>query len=1169
MKPEPPKSNSSTGVPDLIDTREGAMISIDEHGLISCWNSGAEQLFGYKDEETIGKSITMLMPETFQRRFQAALDGFSPAKPDTLMVDNRTLPALHKDGSRIFIELSRSTSTQNNKTFFTGSVRDVTARYQREEAMTRKIACEQTIANVASRLVGPTNFDDAIDAALADIGHTCSARRAYLVRFDLSSKTMSSTHEWRAKDIQSHKDNLQDLPLSAFPWTIDHMRRGQALHVPDITKLPPEAAAERHELERRRIESLLLLPCAVQGETHGFVGVENVATHGEWETENIALLEVASSLMGSAMERAGTEDRLRESELRYRRLFESVPISIWQIDYSGIMRHFDELRSAGVSDFRAYFDKHPEAVIECTAKLKIKDVNKATLDLFKADSVDDFLSGLGTVFTEDSFSGFKEELISFAQGRTRWEGENVACTLAGERIHVGVKTFALPGYEKTMTQVYCAVTDITDQKSAEMASRSRIAYERVISDLASRFVAPPSLEGALDTTLKEIGEFTGAELGFLILDDGAPDSQSLSRAWRVQADPSAPSAPRPWRLNDLPWIAAKLKSGEAVRFSDLSELAGLPPEGIAALNDFQLTAMLAMPLFRGDLLIGCVGCSNASRPQIWREEDLSLLLVASSIISSALERQAADQAVQASEQKYRTLIEGASDAIIIADADSGLIIDVNQEAEKLLGRPAGALIGLQQTELHPAGEAEIYRNLFAEHVRMGKGTSDDTFVVNGVGEKVPVEISSRVVDINGKQIIQGVYRDITDRRRTRELRENLNKIISVVNSTLQFDYIIQRVIVEAAKALGAETAMTLLADGEDWIVKCVHKYPREMVGTRFSRADLKHLTVTARKRRPIVFNDALNDDRIDKKIAEKLNLKAVLIIPLIVREETIGCLSFCHHTRAVPFDEPQISFASHLGTAVSFALENARLYAEKRNIADALQQSLLTMPKQIAGIHFGNLYRSATKTTRVGGDFYDIFALDDDRVGLVIGDVSGKGLEAAKLTSLVKNTIRAYASEHDTPDQVIGKTNELTLQMSSPSTFVTVFFGVLDKVTGRLDYCNAGHPPALVKTAIGAAHFLETNSPAIGILPEFSYQADTHSIGPTDVLFLYTDGATDARRDNELFGSKRLRDLVANLKHETTEELPHLVFAELLDFGHAELVDDLALLSVSLNEEGA
>jgi diguanylate cyclase (GGDEF)-like protein/PAS domain S-box-containing protein len=120
-------------------------------------------------------------------------------------------------------------------------------------------------------------------------------------------------------------------------------------------------------------------------------------------------------------------------------------------------------------------------------------------------------------------------------------------------------------------------------------------------------------------------------------------------------------------------------------------------------------------------------------------------------------------ALKKSEEKFRKLVETANDAIFIADAETGIIIDANQRAETLLGIPVEKIIGMHQTQLHPPEEAERYGEIFQRHIETGKATTELLFVVNGSGQKIPVEISANVTEIAGKKIIQGIFRDVSER----------------------------------------------------------------------------------------------------------------------------------------------------------------------------------------------------------------------------------------------------------------------------------------------------------------------------------------------------------------------------------------------------------------------
>ena len=234
----------------------------------------------------------------------------------------------------------------------------------------------------------------------------------------------------------------------------------------------------------------------------------------------------------------------------------------------------------------------------------------------------------------------------------------------------------------------------------------------------------------------------------------------------------------------------------------------------------------------------------------------------------------------------------------------------------------------------------------------------------------------------------------------------------------------------------------------------------------------------------------------------------------------------------------------------------------ERDIANTLQEALLQVPREIKGIDFGYLYRSATEAARVGGDFYDVFELEENKVGVVVGDISGKGIEAATLTSLVKNTIRAYAFLGESPALIMGRTNNVIKKASTPRTFVTVFFGILDTTNGKMVYCSAGHPIALLRRG-SSVERLKNSSTVIGVFEDQTYFNDEANLEKRDILILYTDGTTEAKRNGELFGEERLINLIEGLDYKSPQEYPNRIFSEVLDFARGRLLDDIVLLAVS------
>jgi serine phosphatase RsbU (regulator of sigma subunit) len=236
-----------------------------------------------------------------------------------------------------------------------------------------------------------------------------------------------------------------------------------------------------------------------------------------------------------------------------------------------------------------------------------------------------------------------------------------------------------------------------------------------------------------------------------------------------------------------------------------------------------------------------------------------------------------------------------------------------------------------------------------------------------------------------------------------------------------------------------------------------------------------------------------------------------------------------------------------------------------RDIADSLQEALLQVPESVPGLRFGHLYRSATLAARVGGDFYDLFEIDERQVGIIMGDVSGKGLKAATVTSLVKDTIRAYAYDLDSPATIMAKTNEVLLRLSDPSSFVTAFFAVIDRATGVLLYCSAGHPPPILVTQSRGARFLTSNSPVLGAFGDMPYTEGREILGPGEVLVLYTDGVTEAREGLSFYGEERLIERMASIEGISATDVPHVIYEDILKHSKGNLSDDMAVLTVALD----
>jgi serine phosphatase RsbU (regulator of sigma subunit)/HAMP domain-containing protein len=396
----------------------------------------------------------------------------------------------------------------------------------------------------------------------------------------------------------------------------------------------------------------------------------------------------------------------------------------------------------------------------------------------------------------------------------------------------------------------------------------------------------------------------------------------------------------------------------------------------------------------------------------------------------------------------------------------------------------------------------------------------------------------------------------------------LNDLNADIAGTLEFDEIMQRTVVRAGEALGAEAAVIEVKADDEWPVRYLWNLPRELIGRPLTGETVISRKVEETPQLLIVEDAANRADDVLARVLGRYGIRALLAVPLVVRGETTGVLIFPEYSAPRRYDTLEIDFVRKLGAAVSAALETSRLYEVEHRVAQTLQQALLALPDRIGGLAFAHEYRSATQMARVGGDFYDIFEIEHGLVGITVGDISGKGINAAVLTSLVKNTIRATATEDAwAPAESLRVANEVLLRWSPAEVFATVFYGVLDCRDGRFVYCSGGHTTGAVLGVDREIRTLEPNSPLVGAFHDVRYVDSETSLGVGEVLFLYTDGLTEARRGAELYGEQRVFAMLQRLAGGTPAGIVTGIVDDAVMFSGGQLSDDLAILALQRTPE--
>lgn len=284
-------------------------------------------------------------------------------------------------------------------------------------------------------------------------------------------------------------------------------------------------------------------------------------------------------------------------------------------------------------------------------------------------------------------------------------------------------------------------------------------------------------------------------------------------------------------------------------------------------------------------------------------------------------------------------------------------------------------------------------------------------------------------------------------------------------------------------------------------------------------------------------------------------------------DDTFLAFMFLHGEELV-LERVDFAFLEHLVADIHDIGVGIQVRMRDKRIADALQGGMRNELQHVQGLSAEGLYSSATEAALVGGDFYDLISLPDHRACVILGDVSGKGVEAASVSSAVKTALGAYAWEGLTPARMMRSLNDFLMGFSRIETFATIFVGIVDVKDGTLTYCSAGHPPALLARAdTGEIEWLSVQSGVVGAFASMSYQNGEISMSDGDILVLYTDGVTEARSpDGAFFGEDGLREIVSRESSTGLEGLTDRLLSRLKTFAGGSLDDDVAL--VALRYEG-
>ena len=312
----------------------------------------------------------------------------------------------------------------------------------------------------------------------------------------------------------------------------------------------------------------------------------------------------------------------------------------------------------------------------------------------------------------------------------------------------------------------------------------------------------------------------------------------------------------------------------------------------------------------------------------------------------------------------------------------------------------------------------------------------------------------------------------------------------------------------------------------------------------------------------------VEDDRSLEAIAAGPRLRAELIdrgathvlrVPMRAHGTRLGVL---HVAGAV--EQVDVTRALELARRAALALAAARVYEERAALAETLRAALLPpeLPR-IPGVELGARYRAAQETTEIGGDFYEVARLGTGLWTLSIGDVCGKGVEAAVLTGQVRQSLRTAVLANDDPPASLSLLNAAMLATDG-TRFVTLLHGVMrvDEGGAHIRLACGGHPQPLVLRADGRVELVSVTGTLVGMLPGVTFRACDVDLAPGETLLFYTDGVTEARVDGELLGTERLMAMFADCRGMPAQSVTERVEQFVLEYLAGRPHDDLAILAV-------
>jgi PAS domain S-box-containing protein len=536
------------------------------------------------------------------------------------------------------------------------------------------------------------------------------------------------------------------------------------------------------------------------------------------------------------------------------------------------------------------------------------------------------------------------------------------------------------------------------------------------------------------------------------------------------------------------------------------------------------------------------------------------------------------------------VVEQAEDGVLTKDG-RGVITSWNPGAERIYGYRADEAVGRSIQLLIPPHRAGEEQRILAGVMRGERLHSYETERVRKDGRMIDVSITVSALhdaagDVVGASVIA---RDITALKRQERAQRLLAEAGAVLDRSLDPHATLQAIteltvpdlcelcVIDLVDEDGVPSGAVAAAAEDPKLASSLQqlrdRYPIDPEG---NHPVARVLRTGEPELLPELTDDVLQAIAQGEEHLEfmrRFRYRSAAVAPLRARRRTLGVLSVLHLHADRTYDDEDLDLLRQLASRAAVAYDNARLYSERSHIAGTLQESLLppALPV-IPGIDLAAQFRPAGEGLEVGGDFYDVFPVGERAWALVIGDVCGKGAQAAAMTALARHTVRALAGEGRSPAEILVRLNRSMIDASDPpDRYLTMIVGVLE-VNGEkrtLRVASAGHPSPLRLGPDGCSELLADGGPLTGVYPDTEYEEQEFALEAGETIVFYTDGVTDAGAPDRIVSIEELYAAIAEQASASAGEVAAAIDRLATEAGDRRPRDDIAVLVLRAGPVGA